>query len=229
MRKFLIVFVLVAVSMYAQTKDPNKLLDAVKTRFEKVKDYQADVEVKLDMEFIKVPPSKAKVYFKQPDKFKIDTEGFAMLPKQGTNFSPMQLLKGDYTAVYVRSDKVDGKSLDVVKLVPNTDTSDFIISTLWIDASQSIIHKVETTTKRSGTVKTEFTYLPSSTPLPTILKISFNLGEANLPDAPGVAEKKDNGRMGGRAAKIKGSVIMTYANYKINKGISDKFFVEKKK
>ena len=228
MKNFFVAMLMIAISINAQTKDPNKLLDAVKTRFEKVKDYQADVEVKLDMEFIKVPPSKAKVYFKQPDKFKIDTEGFAMLPKQGTNFSPMQLLKGDYTAVFVRSDKVEGKSLDVVKLVPNTDTSNFIISTLWIDASQSIIRKVETTTKRSGTVKTEFTYTPTSTPLPTVLKISFNLGEANLPEAPAMAEKKDNnGR--GRSAKIKGSVIMTYANYKINKGISDKIFEEKKK
>lgn len=228
MRKFLIVFALFAVSINAQTKDPNKLLDALKTRFAKVTDYQADVEVKLDMEFIKVPPSKAKVYFKQPDKFKIDSEGFAMLPKQGTNFSPMQLLTGDYTAIYVRSDKVEGKSLDVVKLVPNTDTSNFIISTLWIDASQSVIRKVETTTKRSGTVKTEFTYTPASTPLPTVLKISFNLGEANLPEGPAMAEKKDNNRRG-RSAKIKGSVIMTYANYKINKGISDKIFEEKKK
>ena len=228
MKKLLFVFVLFAVSLSAQTKDPNKLLDALKNRFAKVTDYQADVEVKLDMEFIKVPPSKAKVYFKQPDKFKIDSEGFAMLPKQGTNFSPMQLLKGDYTAVYVRSDKVDGKSLDVVKLVPNTDSSDFIISTLWIDASHSIIRKVETTTKRSGTVKTEFTYSPTSIPLPTVLKISFNLGEANIPDTPAMAEKKDNGRMG-RSAKIKGSVVMTYANYKINKGISDKIFEEKKK
>jgi hypothetical protein len=43
-----------------------------------------------------------------------------------------------------------------------------------------------------------------------------------------MAEKKDNGRMG-RSAKIKGSVVMTYANYKINKGISDKIFEEKKK
>jgi len=228
MKKFFVAMLLIAISINAQTKNPNKLLDAVKTRFEKVKDYQADVEVKLDMEFIKVPPSKAKVYFKQPDKFKIDSEGFAMLPKQGTNFSPMQLLKGDYTAVYVRSDKVDGKSLDVVKLVPNTDTSYFIISTLWIDAAQSIISKVETATKKSGTVKTEFIYTTSSMPLPTVLKISFNLGEATLPEAPAIAEKKDNNRMG-RSAKIKGSVIMTYANYKINKGISDKTFEEKKK
>lgn len=227
MKKFFVLFLLVSLSVSAQTKDPNKLLDALRSRFEKVKDYQADVEVKLDMEFIKVPPTKAKVYFKQPDKFKLDSEGFAMLPKQSTNFSPMQLLKGDYTAVYVRTEKVEGKSLDIVKLVPNNDTSNFIISTLWIDAAHSIINKVETTTKKSGTVKTEFTYTPASIPLPTVLKLSFNLGEANLPDSP-MSSKKDNEQTR-RPTKIKGSVIMSYSNYKINKGIPDKFFEEKKK
>lgn len=227
MKKFFVLLILVSISVNAQSKDPNKLLDALKVRFEKVKDYQADVEVKLDMEFIKVPPTKAKVYFKQPDKFKLDSEGFAMLPKQSTNFSPMQLLKGDYTAVYVRTEKVEGKSLDIVKLVPNTDTSNFIISTLWIDAAHSIINKVETTTKKSGTVKTEFTYTPASIPLPTVLKLSFNLGEANMPDSP-MSSKKDN-EQSRRPTKIKGSVIMSYSNYKINKGIPDKFFEEKKK
>ncbi|KAF0151600.1 MAG: hypothetical protein FD143_1733 [Ignavibacteria bacterium] len=226
MKNFFVLSILVSITLAAQTKDPNKLLDALKTKFEKVKDYQADVDVKLDMEFIKAPPTKAKVYFKQPDKFKLDSDGFAMLPKQSTNFSPMQLLKGDYTAVYVRSEKAEGKSLDVVKLVPNNDTSSFIISTLWIDTDNSVISKVETATKRSGTVKTEFSYTQDSMPLPTVLKLTFNLGEANLPVNP-MSSKKDNEQTR-RPTRIKGTVVMTYTNYIINKGIPDKFFEEKK-
>lgn len=227
MKKLFGLFLVVIVSLNAQTKDPNKLLKALEAKFEKVKDYQAEVDVKLDMEFIKVPPTKGKVYFKQPDKFKFDSDGFAMLPKQSTSFSPMQLLKGDYTSVFVRTEKVDEKYLDVVKLVPNTDTSNFIISTLWIDAANSVISKVETTTKKSGTVKTEFTYAPTTIPLPTVLKLSFNLGEANLPENP-MNNKKET-EQNRRPTRIKGSVIMTYSNYKINKGIPDKIFEEKKK
>lgn len=227
MNKIFVLFFLVLISVNAQSKDPNKLLKALEAKFEKVKDYQAEVDVRLDMEFIKVPPTKGKVYFKQPDKFKFESDGFAMLPKQSTNFSPMQLLKGDYTSVFVRNEKIDGNSLDVVKLVPNNDTSNFIISTLWIDAANSVISKVETTTKKSGTVKTEFTYTPTTIPLPTVLKLSFNLGEANLPENPMNSKKEtDQNR---RPTRIKGLVIMTYSNYKINKGIPDKLFEEKKK
>jgi outer membrane lipoprotein-sorting protein len=227
MNKIFVLFFLVLISVNAQSKDPNKLLKALEAKFEKVKDYQAEVDVRLDMEFIKVPPTKGKVYFKQPDKFKFESDGFAMLPKQSTNFSPMQLLKGDYTSVFVRTEKIDGNSLDVVKLVPNNDTSNFIISTLWIDAANSVISKVETTTKKSGTVKTEFTYTHATIPLPTVLKLSFNLGEANLPENPMNSKKEtDQNR---RPTRIKGLVIMTYSNYKINKGIPDKLFEEKKK
>ncbi|MEW6652685.1 MAG: hypothetical protein AB1394_04355 [Bacteroidota bacterium] len=221
MKKIFVLFLLVSITA-AQAKDPNKLLDALKTKFEKVRDYQADVEVKLDMEFIKAPPTKAKVYFKQPDKFKLDSDGFAMLPKQSTNFSPMQLLKGDYTAVFVRTENAEGKALDVVKLVPNNDTSSFIISTLWIDAVNYVIAKIETTTKRSGTVKTEFTYTPSSVPLPAVMKLFFNLGDANLPVNP-MSSKKDNEQQR-RPTRIKGTVILTYTNYIVNKGIPDKLF-----
>jgi len=226
MKNTLALLMLALLSLNAQIKDPNKLLKAIGSRFEKIKDYQADVEGKLDMEFIKAPTTKAKVYFKQPDKFKIDSEGFAMLPKQSMDFSPMQLLKGDFTAVFVRTDKIDGKYLDVVKLVPNSDTANFIISTLWIDASQSVINKIEAATKRSGTITTEFIYTPATIPLPVKLKLSFNQGEVNLPETPMNSKKDSDQRR--RPTRMKGSATLTYSNYQINKGIPDKFFEDNK-
>ena len=228
MKKIFLLFLCVSIVVSAQSKDAGKILKGVKDRFDKVLDYQADVLVKLDMEFVKVPDSKSKVYFKQPDKFKIESEGFSMLPKQSMNFSPAQMLKGDYTAVYVRTETVNNKKNDVVKIIPNVDTSDIILSTMWIDPMQSIINKVETTTKKGGTVLTEFTYDAKSIPLPAVLKFSFNMGEMKIPDM--TAQKNGgNEKEGHRGTKIKGSVLMTYSNYKINKGISDKIFLDKKK
>ena len=228
MKRLLIILALFSVVTYAQSKDATKILNVVKARFDKVKNYQADVVAKLDMELVKVPESNATVYFKQPDKFKIVPKGFSMIPKQSMNFSPAQLLKGDYTAVFVRSDVLDKDKMDVVKIIPNSDTSEVILSTMWIDQAQSIIRKVETTTKRGGTVITEFSYEAKSIPLPSVLKFSFNMGDVKLPD---VANNKDGGNQksgGARPTKIKGSVVMTYSNYRINKGVSDSVFEEKK-
>lgn len=228
MKKIFSLILFVAV-VSAQNKEPQKILDAVMNRFNKVNDYKADITVKLNMEFVKVPDSKAKVYFKQPDKFKIVSNGFSMLPKQATKFSPTQLLNFDYTPVYVRNETKDNVKLDVIKIVPNSDTSDVILSTMWIDPKEMIVRKVETTTKRGGTVITELSYDSKSIPLPILLKFSFNLGEVNMPQSPSSNQPSSSqNQRGGRSALIKGSVLMTYSNYVINKGIDDKFFEEKK-
>src|SRR3989339_1169415 len=180
---FLILFIIAAAFVSAQTKDPNKILNAVRQKFNQVKDYQVDVSVKLDMSFIKVPEMHVKVFFKQPDKIKIQSEGFAMVPKQGLNFSPAQLLKGDFSTIYVRSETVDNHKIDVVKVIPNSDSSNVILSTLWIDAAESLIRKAETTTKKGGTTKIELNYDDTKYGLPSQVKLSFNLGEMQVPSS----------------------------------------------
>jgi hypothetical protein len=60
--------------------------------FEKIDDYQVDVRIKVDVDFLKMPEREATIYYKKPDKFHIDSENFAMLPKSGLNFSPLGFL-----------------------------------------------------------------------------------------------------------------------------------------
>lgn len=238
MKRILITFFLITAAVSsAQTKDPNKLLDAVRQKFNKVNDYKVDVSVKLDMSFIKVPDMTAKVYFKKPDKIKVEAEGFAMLPKQGLKFSPAELLQGNFTALYVRSETVDKRKLDVVKAIPNSDSSDVVLSTLWIDAAESVIRKFETTSKKGGTTQIELNYDSFEFGLPSQIKISFSVGDLKLPVNPSNqqnensdVDKKEKRRRGLPAGtSLKGSVTMTYKNYQINKGIPDSFFVEKEK
>jgi len=102
-----LLFVLVQFG-FSQSKDPNEIINAVITNFNKVNDYQVDVKIKVDVEFIKVPETKAKIYFKQPDKVHLEADGFAMLPKNGMEFSPSTLLKKDYTAIYEQDVELNG-------------------------------------------------------------------------------------------------------------------------
>jgi len=235
MKKILITMVMmITVAVPGQTKDPNKLLDAVLQKFNKVNDYKADASVKLDMSFIKVPEMKAKVYYKKPDKIKVEADGFAMLPKQGLNFSPADLLKENFTALYVRSENIDNRKVDVIKTIPTSDSSGVILSTLWIDAAESVIRKVETTRKKGGTTQIELDYDNYQLGLPSQIKLSFNLGDMPMPEIPAQAQdesadkdKKNKKRLGfPRNESLKGSVIMTYKNYQVNKGIPDSFFAD---
>lgn len=240
MKKYLITLMLIAtVIVTAQSKDPKKLLDAVRQKFNKVNDYKADAAIKLDMSFIKVPEMKATVFFKKPNKIKVDAEGFAMIPKQGLKFSPADLLKEDFTALYVRSETIDNRKIDVVKTIPNSDSSEVILSTLWLDAAESVIRKVETTTKKGGTTQVELSYDSYEFGLPSQIKLSFNLGNIQMPvNVPNQSNENEAADAGKKSRKrrglpegssLKGSVIMTYKNYQINKGIPDSFFDEKGK
>jgi len=238
MKKIIIILVLLcAIVVEGQQKDPKKIFDAVRLKFNKVNDYKADANIKLDMSFIKVPDMKAKVYFKKPDKIKVDASGFAMLPKQGVRFSPADLLKGDYTSLYVKSETLNNRKVDVIKTIPNSDTTGIILSTLWIDAAENVIVKVETSRKNGGTTLIELSYDNYDYGLPSQIKLSLNLGDAHLPDhesnninAGDDSNKNEKIRRGMRGGiSMKGSVIMNYTNYEINKGIPDSFFEEKEK
>jgi outer membrane lipoprotein-sorting protein len=227
MKKYFILVLFIASCINAQQKDPQKILDAVVGKFNKVKDYQADITAKVDISFIKVPDTKAKVYFKQPNKVKIDSKGFAMLPKQSVNFSPADLLKGNYNTFFVKTEKIDDTTLDVIKIIPNSDSTDIFLSTFWIDTAQSLIKKVEMNGKRTGTTTVTLEYGNPQYSLPSKVIFSFNLGDVNLPQQSQSNQKPEEHR--GRTQGLSGSVILTYSNYVINKGIPDSIFEEKKK
>jgi outer membrane lipoprotein-sorting protein len=227
-RIFAFIFLIVSL-ISAQTKDPIKIINSVIEKFEKIRDYEVDVTIKLDFSMVKIPDMKAKYYFKQPDKVKIDSKGFAMLPKQSLNFSPAQFLKGDFTAIYVKTETEDNHSYDIIKIIPNNDSSDVILSTLWVDQNQKIIKKIETTGKRSGTLHIELVYENDKSILPELVTFSFNTG--NIPIRNGLPEKKEDKKDDRpnirRDSQMSGKVYMTYSNYKINKGIPESFFEEK--
>ena len=67
------------------------ILEKVRLEFEKIEDYQVDVKIKVDVDFLKMPDREATIFYKKPDKFHIDSENFAMLPKSGLNFSPSRI------------------------------------------------------------------------------------------------------------------------------------------
>jgi len=227
MKKVIYLIILLFTAAMAQIKDPDIILNNVKKASERVKDYQANVRIKLDIPFIKAPDSDAKIYFKAPDKMHIESKTFALLPKEGMDFSPAALLKGNYTAIYVKEEMIDGIKASVVKVIPNNEKSEVILSTLWIDQKTSTIRKVETTAKVNGTFVIELKYDGKNQyNLPSNLVFTFNADRISLPKA-----FSDNNTEGAKKKEIKsrqGRVYITYTNYIINKGISDSIFEKKK-
>jgi hypothetical protein len=59
---------------------------------DKIQRFEADALVKVDVDFINIKDRKMKVRFESPDKFTFDSEGLALLPKQGMQMEYLKLL-----------------------------------------------------------------------------------------------------------------------------------------
>lgn len=230
-RKFLFLILLYSVTGFSQSKDPDEILDSVIIAFEEIEDYVVDVNIKVDVAFLKVPEANAKIYFKQPDKVHMESEGFALLPKQGMNFSPLGFLKTDYTALYDKEVELNGTGVSVIKIIPLDEKSDIILSTFWIDQSKNRIMKVESSRKPSGTFSIDLTY-PEDKPdflLPASMVFTFAIEEMHFPTGiTGDSDSENNDENEKEDKDKTGKVYIYYSNYKINQGLSDDLFKDEK-
>lgn len=227
--KLLILLFLMSNLVFSQSKDPKKILENIVDNFSKVKDYSVDVNIKVDVEFIKVPETKAKIFFKQPDKVHLESDGFAMLPKNGLEFSPSSLIKKEHTAIYEKDVLLNGVTTSLIKVIPLGDQGDVILSTLWVDQAMNVIRKVESTTKTNGTFTIDFSYQKEfKYPLPKEIVFSFNVDKMNIPATiSGETTTENTKKKKGKSGVTKGKVIVKYNNYAVNKGISDSIFEKK--
>ena len=229
MRKLIFIWSLFLAITFAQSKDADTILNNVKEEFSKINDYVVDVNVSVDIEFLKVPDAEATIYYKKPDKVRVKSDKFALLPKEGLDFSPLGLLENDYQAFYQKEDTIDGHKVSVVKVIPLNDKSNVILSTFYIDQEKNIIRKVETSTKVGGsyTIEMKYDFTNKKYYLPDTMIFSFNLSNLNIPksidegfDTPEENEKKEKNKN----RNTTGKVIISYKNYKVNKGIPDSVF-----
>lgn len=217
---------IITVSLFAQKPDPEVILENVKKEFEKIDDYQVNVKIKVDVEFLKIPERQAKIYYKKPDKLQIESDNFAMLPKSGLNFSPLGFLSYKYTAFYEKEDTINGKLVSVVKVIPIEANADVILSTFWIDTERNLILKIESSRKPQGTFTIYLDYLKTKGNfwLPSSMVFTFSLEPGMLPGR--IAEELYKGNKQDNEAK-KGSVYLFYSDYKVNQGLPDSLFEQK--
>ena len=83
----LTLFFLSAGSIQGQ-ENPSHYLDSVVRQYLGLKDYTVDVRVHFDMEAIKAPDMQGKLYYKSPDKMKVESKGVFFLPRGTGYFNP---------------------------------------------------------------------------------------------------------------------------------------------
>ncbi len=219
-------------AVHAQSDTAAVLFEKLRSRLNTVKDYVADVRIKIDVAFMKVPPLEGKLYFKAPDKMKLERSGgVSILPKKNFNLTLNSMFPaGDATVIDAGSDVVNGKPVRVIKVIPNDDMGQIILTKIWVDQERNLALRTETTTRENGTVKMDLLFGNHiKLGLPDKVTVYLDVKEYKLPK--GVTMDYDAGGQvkpppsSGKKNK-KGTIEITYLGYEVNKGLPDKIFNE---
>jgi len=229
MRPVFIFLFLLQLSLLTRAQDINALVQKVKDKIDLVNDYQADGKMRTNVTFLKVPVATIKLFFKKPNRLRIKNEkGISFVPKGAVNMNLSNVLgSGKYSVLDAGVDKIGGTAVKVVKLLPEDENADVVLSTLYIDAVNQVILKTKTTTRDNGTYELQMSYGKYITyGLPDRIIFSFNTKDYKMPKGvtfdfeDGTEKKKPDDKLKNKMGKMEISIN----NYIINKGVADQVF-----
>lgn len=208
-------------------QDAGQLVQKAREKIEKVNDYQAKGRMRTNVSFLKVPVADIRIYFKRPDKLKIKSEkGISFFPKGAVSFQLNNILSGKYQVIDAGMEKLGNSQVRIIKLLPEDDNSDVVLSTLYIDESANLVRKARTTTRENGSFELELFYGKyADLGLPDKIIFSFNTKDYKLPK--GVTFDFDDGSEVPQSTAVKnkkGRAEISISQYIINKGFPDSVF-----
>jgi len=209
---------------FAQSITADEIVNRLQSQFEKIQDYTVTVTASVDMERLRVPKMEAKMYFKQPDKVHFESKGFAMLPREGVAFSPLQL-QGKYTAALHGEEQIENIKTYKLHFTAKQLKTRPQGLTLWVDQIHWIVKKMETVPYEGRSVVVIFTHtlVHDTYYLPSKIVVTFDVPEMPAPETgsqPGASKTPR------RSSQRKGTVTVTYSDYQVNVGLSDDLFKE---
>jgi outer membrane lipoprotein-sorting protein len=223
----IIVLILICLTLpvlnYSQPK-AEEILQRVQDNFKSIKDYTAEGIASVEMERLRIPRRKFTVQFKQPDKFHYDSEGFAMLPREG--FSPMQFQNEKYNATFVLSDSVNNLPTYKLELTLKEGRGKGKQFYVWVDNINWVVRKFESKPFEGRLTLATFEYgkVENKYLLPSNIRvelISLKEEENSMPDIKGMENMP-------RRLPRAGIITIIFTKYVVNNNLPDTIFEENK-
>lgn len=218
--------------------DVEMVVDKTQKQFEKAFDYQVTMKIELKVPGFRMPKKKYKVFFKQPNKLKIKSRGFGMLPKTGIFTSPkdnfdnlknMRLIptNNNNGQVYIKGEVI----VDSLKLkMPNEYAKLGFRPTVTvkIDTNNWVINNIITELDTLKLVEITNTYkkVDDNYVMPSTSTVQYFIKDAKL---SGWLKKDITSIVGQnpleqKSDMVEGKISIVYEDYIINRGIKDKIF-----
>ena len=218
--------------------DVERVVNKTQKQFEKAFDYQVTMKIELKVPGFRMPKKKYKVFFKQPNKLKIKSRGFGMLPKTGIFTSPkdnfdnlknMRLISTNNNngQVYIKGEVI----VDSLKLkMPNEYAKLGFRPTVTvkIDTNNWVINNIITELDTLKLVEITNTYkkVDNNYVMPSASTVQYFIKDAKL---SGWLKKDITSIVGQnpleqKSDMVEGKISIVYEDYIINRGIKDKVF-----
>ena len=238
--KILFLFMLANSNAFSNN-NPEYIIKKTDDQFREINNYQVDMVISIAIPAFRMPKKKYKVYFKQPDKIKVKSRGFGLLPKTGMFTSPLEnfsnLSNIRFSKDFSRTDPneimlVGDLVLDSLALdVPNeyarltfkptvdvkVDTQNWVIT--------QVLTKIDTV--KIMEINNFYDVVDGSFYMPIRSTVEYYVKDARLSKWI----NKDIGTIMGNnhsmnieSDMVKGLISVNYAKYKVNRGIKDSIF-----
>lgn len=259
---------------------PEELITALKERFRRIEDYSVTVRITVQMPRLRMPRKKVRLFFKsargeQPDRVKIEADGFAVVPRTGLTRSPDDIFKALSDLEVTGSEDLEGRVHWIIqgRIIPDSITFRFwnqeegadLSMRLWVDPLRGVIARSETYLDTIPVLSINSTHREEEggIHLPELTEVRLHLGGGIL------QQIGDHDPMGGPFGErhqrvereseqdypvqdfgdtvmqekeqlltnrfeqetgmdFEGYIRMEFSKYKVNRGLKDSFFEDKK-
>ena len=241
---FTFLFCILCLDLKADDKVITRFINKTNKEYQKVRDFQAKMSVKLNVPGLRMPKKTYKVYYKHPNKFKADTKGFGILPNTGIFTSPKDNFD-NLTDLTINDEFLDkeGHSLMITgTLIPDSLKAQFPseYAKLTFDPLVDVVIDtnrwlIKTVTSRIDTVKlfeisNNYKLYEKVFYLPQESKVEYFIKDARLAGwlKKDVKTLMNTKNISTNSDVIKGSIIVNYSEYKINENLPDRIFKKRK-
>ncbi len=226
--RFLLLFFLIFQCLFTNAQNAESLFRSTLDEFKTIQTFSADVMLEFNIPSIHLERLKAKVYYQQPDKFRIKSQGIAFLPKQ----NPFTLFKAltdsiKYTIIEGGPEWINGTNSRQLILIPENDP-EIVLAKIWVDPNYNRIQKSQISTKNNGTLESEYHYpANNSKPLPESLLFKFESLPFKIPKAMAADLNSKKKNDANKKERLPGSIKMNFSNYTINSALPQNIFKKK--
>ena len=202
-------------------ENPSRYLDSFERKYSGLKDYTANVRVHFDIEALKAPDMQAKLYYKSPDKMKVESKGVFFFPREAGYFNPSMFKPEDFEIRLLEHLTYEGRNAVRLQLTPKEMKRDNQRFVLTIDIDRNLILRIDTLAVEGREIKAAIDYGKfGDFELPTHIELQLEIP----PTEPN--RMKEFVPFAQRTKRVTGKVEITYSNYKVNSGLSDEIFKE---